>query len=176
MEGNHWELMKSLCFNICDVQKCHVWHYRAVTITGIGDLVVKAGSKGKERFRRPLRLCQNLFPGSASIWALLSFLVIHVLYSIWCWSPSRGRIGVSFRLVRWFENSWPVLAVSVATSPAQVRASRSLHPPQSHFHLQHQQWLLWHRHTLFFIYNHYFSCKWPSPLIKPLNSYTVWLR
>ena len=37
MEGNHWELMKLQCLNICDVQGCHMWYYQATAITGIGD-------------------------------------------------------------------------------------------------------------------------------------------
>jgi hypothetical protein len=61
-------------------------------------LVVKAGSKGKECFRRPLSLQQNLIPGLArfSRAPLARFLVVHVLGSIWCWSSSGCHVGVGF--------------------------------------------------------------------------------
>ena len=64
-------------------------------------VVVNAGSKGKEHFRRPLRKGLKLAsvppdssyglgqPSSLSLAHSLTF-VSHLLFSIWCWGPSGG--------------------------------------------------------------------------------------
>lgn len=95
----------------------------------------KGGFQGREALSQAfVYLHQNPFwlrnfPSLARL-----FLFIHNLYSVWCWSPSRGQVAVCLGC-GWSEN-----LVSDSQHQHRLWALHSSNPPhQAHQFLQHLQ-------------------------------------